>query len=118
MTTSKKSGKLVAIIPCEGCGRDQELRVSKEGAGFPYYSCPKPADGGCGRQTFTRDQASGQGLARKAKQWRSKADRLKWTGEEDTDPAPAKNAPAADTKPTDPPADPPKKESFLDRKIL
>jgi len=119
MKTPKKTGKLVAMIPCEGCGRDTELRVSNEGNGFPYYSCPIPADGGCGRQTFTRNKASGKGLALKAKSWRSKADRAHWTGEAESPAGDKQTTNKPDQAPADPPADAPaKKESVLDRRIF
>ncbi len=78
---AKKPGRLCGKMPCEGCNNEIEVREAT--SGFLYYSCPKPCDGGCGRQTFSRDTKSSHGMALKMTLWRSPEARAKHlTGDE------------------------------------
>ena len=97
----RPKGVTVADGECRMCGHAVMVKATNSKNGFLCYTCPAPADGGCGHQTFSRSRkADALIVDQVVKKWRKPEYRAAYLVAEDD------RAPADVVGPTTPGPDP------------
>ena len=106
VTATKSQSVAVGDGKCLLCGGPVVVKAT--GKGHLVYTCPTPADGGCGCQVFARYAKSDALLAKLVTKWRKPEYRDRWKGQIESEPeaAPPATAPEPETTPPPEPVEP------------